>query len=164
MARNALRQVLADGGRLVTALHAIAAPQAEQNNWNAMKSLLTIGSRLEGIRLTGAECRLLLQVLNGERRRPLRRGRRRAPEIDIRDYKIALYSLLLELDGEPTEAAVKASEQFFSVSRSTVFTASQALIGLGGGASRRSGGASVTDRGVQIESNEIGELTRPLFW
>ena len=101
----------------------IAAPKAEQGNWDPMKSLLTIGSRLEGIRLTGAECRLLLQVLNGERRPPLRRGRRRAPEIDIRDYKIALYSLLLELDGEPTEAAVKATEQLFSVNRSTVFRA-----------------------------------------
>jgi hypothetical protein len=125
MARNALRQMLADGGRLVALLHAIAAPQAEQGNWNAMKSLLTIGSRPEGggIRLTEAECRLLLRVLNGERRPPLRRGRRRAPEIDIRDLEIALYSRLLELDGEPTEAAVKATEQLFSVSRSTVFAA-----------------------------------------
>ena len=61
MARNALRQMLADGGRLVTSLHAIAAPKAEQGNWDPMKSLLTIGSRPEGggIRLTEAECRLL---------------------------------------------------------------------------------------------------------
>ena len=64
-----------------------------------------------------------VRVLNGERRPPLQRGRRRAPENDIRDFKIALYSLLLELDGEPTEAAVKATEQLFSVNRSTVFHA-----------------------------------------
>ena len=56
MARNALRQMLADGGRLVTALHAIAAPQAQQNNWNAMKSLLTIGSRPEGGGLSSWSC------------------------------------------------------------------------------------------------------------
>ena len=45
----------------MTSLHTIAAPKAEQGNWNQMKSLLTIGSRPEGggIRLTEAECGLL---------------------------------------------------------------------------------------------------------
>ena len=123
MARRHTDRLAKTAEQFVASLHPFVVPKAEQGNWDPMKSLLTIGSRLEGIRLTGAECRLLLQVLNGERRRPLRRGRRRAPEIDIRDYKIALYSLLLELDGEPTEAAVKATEQLFSVNRSTVFRA-----------------------------------------
>ena len=54
---------------------------------------------------------------------PVQRGRRRAPETDIRNLKIAHYCQLLELDGEPTEAAVKATEQLFSVNRSTVFAA-----------------------------------------
>ena len=44
--------------QLVPWLHAIAAPLAEQGNWDPMKLLLTIGWRPEGggIRLTEAEC------------------------------------------------------------------------------------------------------------
>ena len=74
------------------------------------------------------------------------------------------YSQLLELDGEPTEAAVKATEQLFSVSRSTVFAARKHLPVLAEAvpddpAARRSLIAA-----LKSSSNEIGELTRPLFW
>jgi hypothetical protein len=58
-----------------------------------------------------------------EDKAPSRRGRPIDPEIRFRDKRIAAHSLLLELEGEPTEAAVAAVMKLYRVPRSTVFAA-----------------------------------------
>jgi hypothetical protein len=58
-----------------------------------------------------------------EDKAPSRRGRPIDPEIRFRDKRIAAHSLLLELEGEPTEASVAGVMNLYGVPRSTVFAA-----------------------------------------
>jgi hypothetical protein len=55
--------------------------------------------------------------------RTSRRGRPIDPEIAFRDKRIAAHSLLLELEGNPTKAAIDSIVKLYRVPRSTAFAA-----------------------------------------
>jgi hypothetical protein len=55
--------------------------------------------------------------------RTSRRGRPADPEIAFRDKRMAAHSLLLELEGNPTKAAVDGIVKLYRVPRSTVYAA-----------------------------------------
>jgi hypothetical protein len=109
-------------------MHVIAASRAEQGDWSILECLLFHGwSRPRGISLTQAECRILFEILKGTRTRP--RGRRANPtETENRANHLAAYSLLLELDGISTKAAVIDTMQAFDAKRSAVFAARKQLL------------------------------------
>jgi hypothetical protein len=101
---------------------AYAVSQAEQGNWQGLEAQLIHGwSRPQGIRLSRDECRILYEILTGTRRRP--RKRPTDYETENTAKLIALYSLLLEAEGDPVEAAVAATMQMYGVSRASVFAA-----------------------------------------
>ena len=92
----------------------------EQLGWAFLERLLRAGAcRPGGVRLSPAECKLVLQVIRGERT-PIR-GRRPAR----RDSAIADYLELLKADGGwPPEAAVARAQEVYGVaSRETVYAA-----------------------------------------
>ena len=102
-------------------LHSTAASRAEEGDLGGLMSLLNYGrwrERPQGIRLTNRECRILLDILEGKRKLP-RRANNKANSALI----IAHYSFLLELDGMPTEAAIKSTEALYGVKRSSIFSA-----------------------------------------
>ena len=118
----------ANDPRLVA--HALIAPlcrgpKGKQNVWDerlgwaCLERLLQAGARRPGgVRLSSAECKLLLQVVRGERK-PIR-GKRPAR----RDSEIADYLELLEANGLLNKAAVAQAQEVFGVSsRQTVYTA-----------------------------------------
>jgi len=91
----------------------------EQLGWAFFERLLQAGADRGGAYLSRAECKLLLQVVRGERK-PIR-GKRPAR----RDSAIADYLELLKADGGwSSEAAVaKAQEVYGVASRETVYAA-----------------------------------------
>jgi hypothetical protein len=118
----------ANDSRLVA--HALIAPlcrgpKDKQNVWDErlgwafFERLLQAGANRGGAYLSQAECKLLLQVVRGERK-PIRG--KRPPR---RDSEIADYLELLEADGGwPAEAAVAKAQEVYGVSsRQTVYTA-----------------------------------------
>jgi hypothetical protein len=141
-------------------LAAIAVTQAEQGDWSVLQARLAQGwERPRGIRLTRHECKILYEILQGTRKRP--RGRQAKPaEVENKARHLATYSLLLELDGEPTEAAVAATERTYGVTRSAVYAARKQhcprmrMIGL--------------DEGMNPEQRKLlrkwFEARAPLFW
>jgi hypothetical protein len=83
-----------------------------------------MGALSGGMRLSSDECELLLEIMSGERKLPLRRGR---PRVDktafIRRGRIADFVELLEADGWSPDAAVERAVEVYGVARRTVFTA-----------------------------------------
>jgi len=91
----------------------------ERLGWAFFERLLQAGAERGGAYLSQAECKLVLQILGGERK-PIR-GKRPAR----RDSEIADYLELLEADGGwAAEAAVaKAQEVYGVAARETVYAA-----------------------------------------
>jgi hypothetical protein len=95
--------------QLIGALHAIAAPEAEQGHWVPLQLLVAIG-----VRLTAAERMLLLQVLSGDRKLPPRpRGNQH--DDPRREIAIAHYSVRCE-----TKPKFADTQKELGVSRATV--------------------------------------------
>jgi hypothetical protein len=90
----------------------------ERLGWAFFERLLQAGADRGGTYLSQAECKLLLQVVRGERKP---RGKRLAR----RDSEIANYLELLKADGRwSTEAAVAKAQEIYGVaSRETVYAA-----------------------------------------
>jgi hypothetical protein len=118
----------ANDPRLVA--HALIAPlcrgpKDKQNVWDErlgwafFERLLQAGADRGGAYLSRAECKLLLQVVRGERK-PIR-GKRPAR----RDSHMADYLELLKADGgwSPEAAVAKAQEVYGVASRETVYAA-----------------------------------------
>jgi hypothetical protein len=105
-------------------LHGFAARLAEEGEWGGLDLLLIIGSeRPKGVRLTRSECRILWQILSGERKRCPRRGRPFDLEAENKAKWVASYTLLLEEDGVLLKNAITAAMQLYCISRASVFAA-----------------------------------------
>jgi hypothetical protein len=105
-------------------LHGFAARLADKGEWAGLQVLLIIGSeRPKGVRLTRSECRILWQILSGERKRQTRRGRPFDLEAENKAKWVAWYTLLLEEDGALLKNAITAAMQLYGVSRASVFAA-----------------------------------------
>ena len=108
-------------------MHALIAPLcraaekrdgwSEQDSWASFELFLQMGAYMTGgVHLSPAECKLVLQILTGERKHVQRR--RPNTKRDIADYLE-----LLEANGLPTEAAVARAQEVYDVVRETVYAA-----------------------------------------
>ncbi len=93
--------------------------------WDALEMILRLGADGRGVVLSPEECKILLQIVRGERSWPSRPPGRpqtvETLEVKLREKRIAYHTRLLELDGDPTESAVAAAIEFFETSRKHVF-------------------------------------------
>jgi hypothetical protein len=79
-----------------------------------------------GVHLSAAECKLVQQILNRERKLP--RRRRSDNKAVMRDYRIVDYVELLEAEWSgDTEAAVAKAQEVYGVGRQTVYTVKKKL-------------------------------------
>src|SRR5262249_1230594 len=93
---------------------------SERLGWAFLERLLRWGASTPGgVRLSPAECQLVLQVLNGGRKRPAQQRRPNAK----RDSEMADYLELLDAEGWKPEAAVAQAEKVYGVVRETVYAA-----------------------------------------
>ena len=95
----------------------------ELHGWIFLELFLLIGAHTGGVHLSSAECQLVREILSGERKPPIRRGRRRDKRVVHRDSLIAGYIESLEAKGWPPDAAVARAKEVYGVARQTVFTA-----------------------------------------
>jgi hypothetical protein len=92
----------------------------ERLSWAFFERLLQEGAQSKGgVRLSPAECKLFLQVLNGERKRPAQQRRPNTRRVD----EMADYLELLEANRWPPEAAVAQAQEVYSRVRATVYGA-----------------------------------------
>ncbi len=128
----------ANGSRFDLIMHAIIAPLCrnhgyhghstrkpepdkwtEQDSWKFLRYFLMTGACTDGVRLSPAECRLLLQILSGEREPP--RERQRDKKLIQRDDNIANYLELLEADEWPDDAAVRKAHDVYGLTESMIW-------------------------------------------
>jgi hypothetical protein len=132
VSRYAKENPEAVGNAFELVMHALIAPLcrgpegqqagwSERDSWAVFEQFLMVGdAHKDGAHLSPAECRLLLDVLSGERELP---ARRRGPNTK-RDSEMADFLELLEADGERSnKRRVARSMEAYGVSRSTVYTA-----------------------------------------
>jgi len=116
-------------------MHALIAPFCrgaksegwrEKDSWTCFELFLKMGAYMTGeLRLSPAECELVLRIIGGEQKLP---RRRRSDNRAGRDYRIVDYVELLEAEwGGDTEAAVAKAQEVYGLGRQTVYTVKKKL-------------------------------------
>jgi hypothetical protein len=95
---------------------------SERNGWAFFERFLQAGAHGGGARLSPAECKLLLQIIRGERKVPTP-YRRHKSAAALRESAMADYLELREADGGSPEAAVRKVQKVYGVARETVYAA-----------------------------------------
>ena len=117
-------------------MHALIAPLCqgakpegwrEEDSWTCLELFLQMGAYMTGgVRLSPAQCELVLRIVSGERRLP-RRHRSDNRTVN-RDYRIVDYVELLEAEWNGnTEAAVAKAQEVYGVGRQTAYTVKKKL-------------------------------------